>query len=39
MVEGTIKLVIGIVKVNTGVINVIQFFILVIDNVVMGVNK
>ncbi len=39
MVEGTIKLVIGIIKVNTGVINFIQFFIVVIDKVVMGVNK
>jgi hypothetical protein len=27
MVEGTIKLVMGIIKVNTGVINVIKIFI------------
>jgi hypothetical protein len=39
MVEGTITLVIGIIKVNTGVINVMQFFIVVLDKEVMGVNK
>ncbi len=40
MVEGTIKLVMGIIKVNTGVINVIKIFYRgYVDKVVMEVKK